>query len=202
MPDIEKIILKMKRQPNGIRFQELQKVLEYNGYKMKQYLEIGKLINTHGIRGEMKLELWCDDIEYVKQFKTLYLADNGAESLTLLSARPQKNHAIVKFAEIASIDEAEKFKNSIVYCNRDDAEIDEDANYIQDLIGCSVVHAESNEEYGKVADVVNYGASDILDVVNDKKHSYIPVIPDIVQKIDTENELIKIIPMKGLFDED
>ncbi|MDE6658874.1 MAG: ribosome maturation factor RimM [Eubacterium sp.] len=169
---------------------------------MKQYLEIGKLINTHGIRGEMKLELWCDDIEYVKQFKTLYLADNGAESLTLLSARPQKNHAIVKFAEIASIDEAEKFKNSIVYCNRDDAEIDEDANYIQDLIGCSVVHAESNEEYGKVADVVNYGASDILDVVNDKKHSYIPVIPDIVQKIDTENELIKIIPMKGLFDED
>ena len=169
---------------------------------MKQFLEIGKLINTHGIRGEMKLELWCDDIEYVKQFKTLYLADNGADSLTLLSARPQKNHAIVKFAEITSIDEAEKFKNSIVYCNRDDAEIDEDANYIQDLIGCLVVHAERNEEYGKVADVVNYGASDILDVENDKKHSYIPVIPDIVQEIDTENELIKIIPMKGLFDED
>ena len=169
---------------------------------MKQYLEIGKLINTHGIRGEMKLELWCDDIEYVKQFKTLYLDDNGAESLTLLSTRPQKNHAIVKFAEITSIDDAEKLKNSIVFGNRDDAEIDEDANYIQDLIGCSVVHAESNEEYGKVADVVNYGASDILDVVNDKKHSYIPVIPDIVQGIDTENELIKIIPMKGLFDED
>ena len=169
---------------------------------MKQFLEIGKLINTHGIRGEMKLELWCDDIDFLKQFKTLYLDDNGSDSLKLISARPQKNHAIVKFTEITSIDEAEKLKNSIVYCNRDDAEIDEDANYIQDLIGCTVVNAESNEEYGRVADVVNYGASDILDVVNDKKHSYIPVIPDIVKEIDTENEIIRIIPMKGLFDED
>lgn len=169
---------------------------------MKQFLEIGKLINTHGIKGEMKLEMWCDDIEYLKQFEVLYLDDCGKDSLKLISARPQKNHAIVKFAEITSIDIAEKLKNSIVYCNRDDAEIDEDANYIQDLIGCSVVDAESNEEYGRVVDVLNYGASDILDVVNDKKHHYIPVIPDIVKEIDTENEIIRIIPMKGLFDED
>ena len=150
----------------------------------------------------MKLEMWCDDIEYLKQLKTLYLDDKGADSLNLISARPQKNHAIVKFAEITSIDEAEQLKNSIVYCNRDDAEIDEDANYIQDLIGCSVVHAENDKEYGKVADVVNYGASDILDVVSDKKHCYIPVIPDIVKEIDTESGIISIIPMKGLFDED
>ena len=150
----------------------------------------------------MKLELWCDDIDYLKQFKTLYLDDNGNKSLELISARPQKSHAIVKFAEITSIDEAEKLKNSIVYCNRDDAEIDEDANYIQDLINCLVVHAENNDEYGKVVDVQNYGASDILDVIKDKKHQYIPVIPDIVKEIDTENEIIKIIPMKGLFDED
>ena len=150
----------------------------------------------------MKLELWCDDIDYLKQFDMLYLDENGNDSLKLISARPQKNHAIVKFAEITSIDEAEKLKNSVVYCNRDDAEIDDDANYIQDLIGCIVVNAESNEEYGSVADVVNYGASDILDVVNDKKHSYIPVIPDIVKDIDTEHEIIRIIPMKGLFDED
>lgn len=168
---------------------------------MKQFLEIGRLINTHGIRGEMKLEMWCDDIEYLKQFKTLYLDSYGRNSLKLLSARPQKNHAIVKFAEITSIDMAEKLKNSVVYCNRDDAEIDEDANYIQDLIGCAVVDAETNEEYGSVADVVNYGASDILDVVKDKKHHYIPVIPDIVKGIDTECEMIRIIPMKGLFDE-
>ena len=156
---------------------------------MKQFLEIGKLINTHGIKGELKLELWCDDVDFLKQFEVLYLDDYGSNCLTLLSARPQKNHAIVKFAEITSIDEAEKYKGKILFCNRDDAEIDEEANYIQDLIGCVVVHAENSEEYGRVADVLNYGASDILDVVKGKKHSYIPVIPDIIKEIDAENEL-------------
>ncbi len=85
---------------------------------MKQYLEVGKLINTHGIKGEMKLELWCDSIDYIKQFKTLYMDEYGNNSLTLLSARPQKNHAIVKFAEITSIDEAENYKNKVLFGNR------------------------------------------------------------------------------------
>lgn len=169
---------------------------------MKQYLEVGKLINTHGIKGEMKLELWCDSIDYIKQFKTLYMDEYGNNSLTLLSARPQKNHAIVKFAEITSIDEAENYKNKVLFGNRDDAEIDEDANYIQDLIACSVIDVNTDEEYGRVADVLNYGASDILDVEGDGKHKYIPVIPDIVKEISTEAEIIRILPMKGLFDED
>ena len=125
----------------------------------------------------------------------------GNDSLTLLSARPQKNHAIVKFAEITSIDEAENYKNKVLFGNRDDAEIDEDANYIQDLIGCSVIDVNTDEEYGRVADVLNYGASDILDVESEGKHKYIPVIPDIVKEISTEAEIIRILPMKGLFDD-
>lgn len=171
------------------------------GDKMKQYLEIGKLVNTHGIKGEMKLELWCDDIEYLKQFKTLYLDETGSEALTVVSVRPQKNHAIIKFHEIHTVDIAESYKNKVLFCNRNDAEIEEDANYVADIIGCRVVHAENESEYGEVTDVLNYGASDILDVVQNGKHSYIPVIPDIVKEINTENEIIRIIPMKGLFDD-
>lgn len=169
---------------------------------MKQYLEVGKLVNTHGIRGEMKLELWCDDIDYIKQFKTLYLDKNGSKPLTLLSARPQKNHAIVKFLEITSIDDAEKLKNLVLFGNRDDAEIDEDANYVQDIIGCSVVDIESGKKYGSVVDVLNHGASDILDIKDEAGHKYVPVIKEIVKEIDTENQLIRIKYMKGLFDED
>lgn len=169
---------------------------------MKQYLEVGKLVNTHGIRGEMKLELWCDDIDYIKQFKTLYLDKNGSKSLTLLSARPQKNHAIVKFLEITSINDAEKLKNSVLFGNRDDAEIDEDANYVQDIIGCSVVDIESGKKYGSVVDVLNHGASDILDIKDEAGHKYVPVIKEIVKEIDAENQLIRIKYMKGLFDED
>ena len=169
---------------------------------MKQFLEIGKIINTHGLKGEVKLELWCDDIDYLKQFKTLYLDENGIQPLTLLSARPQKSHAIVKLAEIGSIDDAERLRGKILFANRDDAVLEEGHNYIEDLIGCYVVDSETEEEYGRVCDVLNYGASDILDVESWGKHTLIPMIEDVIVEIDVEFQVIRIKPMKGLFDED
>lgn len=169
---------------------------------MKQYLEIGKLVNTHGIKGELKLDLWCDDIDYVKQFDTVYLDENGSRALTPVSVRPQKHMAIIKFAEITSIEQAEEYKNKIIYGNRDDAVIDEDANYVADLIGCYVVDIDTEKEYGKVVDVLNHGASDILEIEDWGNKKYIPVIPDIIKEINTEYQVIKIKYMKGLFDED
>lgn len=169
---------------------------------MKQYLEIGKINNTHGLRGEVKMLMWCDGIDYIKQLKTIYLDDEGEKPLTLVSARQQKNVAILKFAEITNIDSAEELKNRVLYCNRDDAVIDDDAHYLADIIGCAVVDVDTNEEYGKIVDVLNYGASDIYDVELNGKHTLIPAIDDVVVEIDTENQTVHIKPMKGLFDED
>ena len=168
---------------------------------MKQYLEIGKINNTHGLCGEVKMLMWCDDIDYIKQLKTVYLDDEGKKPLTLLSARQQKNVAILKFAEITTIDSAEELKNKVLYCNRDDAVIDDDVHYLADIIGCVVVDVDTNEEYGKITDVLNYGASDIYDVERNGKHTLIPAIDDVVVEIDTENQTVRIKPMKGLFDE-
>lgn len=169
---------------------------------MKRYLEIGKVNNTHGIKGEMKLSLWCDGIEFIKQFTYLYLDDKGNKQVRLLSVRPQKNIAIIKLEGVDSIDDAEKLKGKILYCDRNDAEIDENANYIADLIGCSVIDAENGEKYGTVFDVVNYGSCDIYDIVCGKKHFMIPAISDVVADINTSDGIIKINRMKGLFDED
>ena len=103
---------------------------------MKQFLELGKINNTHGIKGEVKVALWCDDINYVKQLKTVYLDSNGKKSLTLVSARPQKNIGILKFAEITTVEQAQELKNKVLYCNRDDAKIDDGKHYLADIIGC------------------------------------------------------------------
>lgn len=168
---------------------------------MKQFLEIGKLNNTHGIKGEMKMLLWCDGIDYLKQFEFLYLDDKGENQLRLLSARASKNTAIVRFDGVDSIEKAEKIKGKILYCDRSDAEIDEDANYIADLIGCRIVDTDTGTQYGKVCDVVNYGSCDIYDVFDGEKHKLIPAIEDVVRDIDVENRLITIKNMKGLFDE-
>lgn len=169
---------------------------------MKQYLEIGKINNTHSLRGEVKMLMWCDGIDYIKQLKTVYLDDEGKKPLNLVSARQQKNVAILKFAEITNIDSAEELKNKVLYCNRDDAVIDDDAHYLADIIGCAVVDVDTNEKYGKIVDVLNYGASDIYDVELNGKHTLIPAIDDVVVEIDTENQTVRIKPMKGLFDED
>ncbi|MCR5207698.1 MAG: ribosome maturation factor RimM [Eubacterium sp.] len=168
---------------------------------MKQYLEIGKINNTHALRGELKLEMWCDGIDYLKQLERVYLDSKGEQELTLVSVRPQKNIAIIKLAEITTVEEAEKLKGRVLYCNRDDAQIDDGAYYIADLIGCYVVDADTDEEYGRITDVMNYGSCDIYDVENDGKHVLIPAIPDVIAEINTEYQVVKIKPMKGLFDE-
>ncbi|MGN1202743.1 MAG: ribosome maturation factor RimM [Eubacterium sp.] len=169
---------------------------------MKQFLEVGKINNTHGIKGEMKLTLWCDDINYLRQFETLYLDDKGQNPVKPLSLRPQKNLAIIKLEGIDTIEKAEQLKGKVLYGNRDDAEIDEDANYIADLIGCYVVDIDTDEEYGKVVDVLNYGSCDIYDIESWGKHTLIPATKDIVKEINTDFKVIRIKKMKGLFDED
>ena len=169
---------------------------------MKEYLEIGRINNTHGLKGEVKLEMWCDGIDYLKQLKSVYLDDKGNKALTVLSVRGQKNNAIIRFAEITTIEQAEELKNRVLFCNRNDAEIEEGAYYLADVIGCRVVDAESGREYGKICDVMNYGSSDIYDVVLNKKHTLVPAIPDIIREIRVEEQLVLIKPMKGLFDED
>lgn len=168
---------------------------------MKQFLEAGKLNNTHGIKGELKMQLWCDDINFLKQFKTLYFDDKGEKSVDVLSVRAQKNLAIIKLKGIDTIEQAEQIKGKILYCNRDDAEIDENSNYIADLIGCDILDIDINIEYGKVLDVLNYGSCDIYDTLSNGKHILIPATPDIVKEINTQDQVIKIKAMKGLFDE-
>lgn len=169
---------------------------------MKQFLEVGMVNNTHGIKGEMKFTLWCDDISYLKQLKVLYLDDKGEKPVKIISVRPQKNVAILKLEGINTIEQAEELKGRVLYCNRDDAVIDENANYIADLIGCYVVDIDTEEEYGQVKDVLNYGSCDIYDIESWGKHTLIPATPDIVKEINTEYQVIRIKKMKGLFDED
>lgn len=169
---------------------------------MKQFLEVGKLNNTHGIKGELKMVLWCDDIDYLKQFKVLYLDSKGTKPISVVSVRAQKDMAIVKLDGIDTIEKAEQLKGKVVYGNRDDAKIDDDANYIADLIGCKVVDIDSEKEYGQVVDVLNYGSCDIYDIEQNKEHKLVPATKDIVKEINIEYKVIRIKVMKGLFDED
>lgn len=166
-------------------------------------LEVGKIINTHGLRGEVKITVWMDYPEDFEELDYVYVRRHNNEvKLTVSGIKYQKNNLIVKFDEIKDIDEAQTYKNSVLYAERGMIPITEDAHFIADLIGLDVINCETGEKIGTLADVFNTGSKDIYDVKRDgKRNLLLPVIDDVVREIDIENGRILVYMMEGLDDE-
>ncbi|MGO5111895.1 ribosome maturation factor RimM [Oscillospiraceae bacterium LCP25S3_E10] len=166
---------------------------------MEQYLEIGKVVSTHGLRGELRVDPWCDSPQFLCQFKTLYL--KKGETKLSVSSRPHKTIAIVKAKGIDTIEEAEKLRGKVLYINRSDAKLAPGEYFIQDLMGLDVIDIDTNENYGKITDVLKTGANDVYQVTDEDKKDYlIPVIDDVVKEIDINGGKVLIKPLKGIFD--
>ncbi len=168
---------------------------------MEQYLEIGKVVSTHGLRGELRVDPWCDSPQFLCQFKTLYL--KKGETKLSVSSRPHKTIAIVKAKGIDTIEEGEKFRGRVLYINRSDARLAPGEYFIQDLMGLDVIDIDTSKSYGKITDVLKTGANDVYQVTDEKKKDYlIPVIDDVVKEIDINGGKVLIKPLKGIFDDE
>ena len=168
---------------------------------LKRFLEVGRIVGTHGVQGEMRVECWANSPDFLTRFKKLYL-DNGETELSV-ACRPHKNIALVRVKGVGSIEEADLLRGKVLYIDRADARLEEGEHFVQDIIGLSVTDADSGEVYGTVRDVIKTGSNDVYEMeAADKKLYYIPVIPDIVIRLDLENEAVFIRPMKGLFDDE
>jgi 16S rRNA processing protein RimM len=166
---------------------------------MKQ-LEAGKIINTHGLRGEVKVVTWTDYPEVFEDIEFLWVhRKTGDERLDIKNIKYQKNNIIVKFSQINSIEEAEKYKNMILYVDREVMPpLPDGMNYIVDLIGLEVFDEEGTK-IGEIADVFNTGANDIYDVKREgKKNLLLPVIDECVKNVDMENGRVTVHIMEGL----
>lgn len=168
----------------------------------KRFLETGKITGTHGVRGMVRIQPWCDSFEFLCSFKKFYLDTNGTISLNCEKIQPNGNVAIAKFKEINTIEDAEKFRNKIIYIDRSDAKIEEGSYFIQDLIGCRVNDADTGKNYGVISEVSSTGANDVWHIKNADKEYLIPVIDEIVKEVDVENENVLITPLKGIFDDE
>lgn len=167
---------------------------------MKQYLEIGKIVNTHGLRGDLKVVPWCDDPELLCELDTLYLGDTY-RPVEITGARVQKNCVLLHIDGVNSPEEAEKLRGQILYMHRDMVELEEGTYFIQDLIGLDVVDADTQKSYGKLTDVFQTGANDVYEVRDEAgKTVLIPAIPDVVLETNLEDGLMQIRPLEGLFD--
>lgn len=165
-----------------------------------ELLEVGKIVNTHGLKGEVKIVTWTDYPDDFENLEHLYIKrKTGDETLSIDGIKYQKNNIIVRLKEIKDINEAEKYKNLVVYADRAElGELPDGVHYIVDLIGLEVVDEDGNK-IGILADVFNTGANDIYDVKREgAKNLLIPAIDEVVLNIDTENGKITVRIPEGL----
>lgn len=167
------------------------------------YIEVGKIVNTHGLRGDVKVIVWMDSPEDFETLEHVYIETRSeTKRLTVQRVRYQKNNIIAKFKEFDDINDVEQFKNKVLYADRDElGELPEGVHYIVDLIGLNVV-SEDGVEIGVISDVLNTGANDIYDVKREgKKNLLLPVIDDVVKEIDIDGGTVTVHLMEGLDDE-
>jgi len=167
--------------------------------KESLYIEAGKIINTHGIGGDIVVESYCDSPEILKSLPSLFLKNKEAYvKLTVKKASFFKGRVLFHFAGYDRIEDAIPLKNKMIYALREDFMLEEGEHFIVDLIGLSVYDAESGESYGKLTDVLNYGASDIYEIVkHDGTKAYIPVVDEFVKSVDLEKG-IAVSVIEGL----
>ena len=167
--------------------------------KDNQYLECGKIVNTHGIKGAVKLEPWCDYPGILADLEYIYLKIDGEYvEKRILSASVFKRHVIADIDGVNDIDAAALLKGTVIYADRSDIPLEEGDYFISDLIGLPVIDADSGVEYGRISEVFNTGASDIYTVKTADGERMMPAVPEFVINIDLEHG-IYVRPIEGLF---
>ena len=169
---------------------------------MKEYLEVGQIVSTHGVMGEMKVQLWCDDVKFLARFKTLYGSAQGAPAWQVTAVRPHKDMALLTLAGVGDMDAARAMVGKVLYIARKDAKLPKGRYFVQDLVGLEVRDADTGAVYGKVKSLTHPGAQDIYTVTGADGQEYMfPGVPEFLKKLAPEEGYLLVAPIPGLFGE-
>ena len=168
----------------------------------KTFLKIGKIVGSHGIRGMLRIDCWCDSPDFLCKFKRLFTSENLDSVLKIEKASPHKNIALAKIKGIDTIEQAEELRGTVLYIYRDDVILEKGRYFIEEVIGCKVYDVNSNEYYGDIVDISTTGANDIWHIKNGEKEYLFPNVPQFLGSVDIDKEVALIAPPKGIFDDE
>ncbi len=160
----------------------------------KALIEAGRIVNTHGVQGEVKIEVWLDSPQFFKSFKRLVL-DSG-EELKVLGAKTHKGFVIARLEGVDDVNAAMRLKGKNVSVRREDAALPRGAFFLQDIIGAKVVN-EAGAEIGTLTEVMETPASNIYVVKGETEH-LIPAVPEFIKKTDADAGLITVHLIEGM----
>lgn len=164
--------------------------------------QIGKIVNTHGLKGEVKVKIETDFPERFDKGNKVFISLNGDYTPLIISqSRLHKGMQIVKFEGYESINQVEAWKTANLYIqDSQQSVLAEDEFYYHEIIGCDVYTLEE-EWLGEVTSILTPGANDVWVVKKENgKELLIPYIDDVVKEINTEAKTIRIYLMEGLDD--
>ena len=164
------------------------------------YIECGRVVNTHGCHGGIKIESWCNSSEELSVLNRLYFkSGTGYSESKVLRASVYKQFVVATLNNVNSMDEALALKGATVYAAREDFKLEEGEYFIADLVGIDVIDASNEKKYGTLVEVINRGASDIYVVNTPSGERMVPVVPEFVDHVDIESG-IYVTPIEGMLD--
>ena len=161
---------------------------------MDKYLEAGRIVNTHGVGGEVKIQPWADSPDFLTGFKHFYI--DGVR-VAVLSARVHKTCVLAALDGVNDLDAAIRLKNKTILIDRDETQPGDGRYFIADLIGLRAVDAETGAELGAVSDVLTLPSNDVY-VLSGIREMLVPAVPEFITETNMEEGYVKIRVIEGL----
>ena len=160
---------------------------------MKEFLDCGQIVNTHGVRGEVRIVPWADSPEFLCQFSTLYI-DNAPRRV--LSSRVHKGSVIAKLEGADTVEEAMLLRDKTVQIRRADARLPEGSFFLADVIGLKVVD-EAGQTLGTLKEVLSPSVQQVY-VVDGDREILIPAVPEFILETNIASGYIKVRLIEGM----
>lgn len=159
----------------------------------QQYIEAGRIVNTHGVAGEVKIEVWLDSPAFLRRFPRIFV---GGVEKKLLGGRVQKHFLIAKLEGVDDVSAAMALKEKTITVDRGDIRLPKGSFFLQDILGARVVDEQGNE-IGTLTDVLERPAQNIYVVQGETEH-LIPAVPEFILKTDADAGIITVRLIEGM----
>ena len=161
----------------------------------ERFLEAGKIVNTHGIAGEVKILPWADSPDFLLDFDTVYI---DGKPVALLSARIHKNCVLARLEGVEDVNAAMRLRDKIVCIDREDVELEDGVFFLADIMGLEVLDADTGGFLGEIADILTPPASNVYVVKGGETDHMIPAVPEFVVETNVDGGYIRVRLIEGM----